>query len=117
MALEHSLHPSSSTDGEPISVAQGGGNILIHTVPKGWTDRVILHIANLAGATSTTMTILVNSVTALSIGMPPGSVYDYEVGVSGGAAGKTIHVSASGGDTAVKVTGAIHRGGLARKYN
>lgn len=112
MALEHTLHPSASTKGAPISVAQGAGNILIHTAPSTWTDRVILHISNEVGAGKTTMTILVNSVTAISIQLNRGSVYNYEVGISG----LTIHVSATGGNTALKVTGIIHRGGLARKY-
>ena len=114
MALEHTLHLSESTQGDPISVAQDGGNILVHSMPSPkWTDRVTLHIANLAGASASTVTILVNEIVALSIVMAAGSVYDYEAAVSG----RTIHVSAASGNTALKVTGVIHRGGLARKYN
>lgn len=112
MALEHSNHLSASTQGDPISVTQGGGNTLVHTVPDGWTDRIKLHVANHAGATASTVAILVNSVSALSIVMSAGSVYEFEVTANA----RTIHVSASGGDTAVKVTGTIHRGGLATKY-
>jgi hypothetical protein len=114
MSLEPSFHLSASTDGVPVSVAQGAGNTLIHTVPEGWTDRVELHIANLEGSSSSAVSVLIDDTVAISITLPGGSVYDFgPVAVSQ----KTIKVSATGGNQAVRVTGIIHRGGLATKHN
>jgi hypothetical protein len=114
--IEPSIHLSASDDGDPIAVANGGGEIAIHQVPETYTDRVDAHIAYPStGSGNATVSVQIDGVDALSITMEPGDVYHYgPVGVTGDkgvGSTKQVGVTSTGGDTDLAVTGIIYRGG------
>ena len=111
-ALEPSAVLSHSANGAPITVAQGGGEVDLHTAANGFVDKVTLQINYPSSATGdTTVTVRVAGGVATEIEMPPGSVYEAGPYTLFGNSARKVTIECSAGDTALNVTGEVQRGG------